>query len=65
MEGSSVVTNARSYIGNVSSPGSYTVVVTNLTNGCVDSTTVQVSQDIKTPSAKIVQKGTLTLVWIR
>ena len=59
-KGSSVVTNARSYIGNVSSPGSYTVVVTNLTNGCVDSTTVQVSQDIKTPSAKIVQKGTLT-----
>lgn len=44
----------------VSKPGTYTLVVTNNTNGCTSSTSVQVTQDIKAPIAEAGQNGLLT-----
>lgn len=45
---------------NVNQPGTYTLVVTNTTNGCTASDQVTVTQDITPPLATIAQPPTIT-----
>ena len=45
-----IVTGASTPQPTVNLPGTYTLVISNLQNGCVDSTAVQVVQDIMPPT---------------
>ncbi|MBK8564298.1 MAG: gliding motility-associated C-terminal domain-containing protein [Saprospiraceae bacterium] len=47
-------------IANAATPGSYTLTVTNILNGCTDDVTVQVSSDLNFPAANPVANGNLS-----
>lgn len=44
----------------VSQPGSYTLLVTNVVNGCTEEASITVSQDIEQPLAQVAAPDTLT-----
>ncbi|HRI01455.1 MAG TPA: gliding motility-associated C-terminal domain-containing protein [Saprospiraceae bacterium] len=54
------VSNPNSYSPTTDQPGVYTLVVTNTSNGCVDSVKAIVGVDRALPTANISQKGQLT-----
>ncbi len=49
-----------STIKNVTSPGTYTVTVTNPVNGCINTTSVAVAQNIAVPNVAVATPGILT-----
>lgn len=60
--GGHIVSGANSLIAAVDSPGLYTLLVTDATNGCTASDTVEVFKDADAPIASVAVPGPLTCV---
>ncbi|MFZ1255907.1 MAG: gliding motility-associated C-terminal domain-containing protein [Saprospiraceae bacterium] len=58
--GPGTIQNGNTYTPKVDATGSYRIIVTNNDNGCVDSTSVNVTADLRKPIPDISQIGQLT-----
>ncbi len=58
--GGNIVSGAGTPTPTVNAPGQYTLLVTDLDNGCTSSSTVLVQNDANAPTAAVGQPGTLT-----
>ncbi|MDQ3142203.1 MAG: gliding motility-associated C-terminal domain-containing protein [Bacteroidota bacterium] len=54
------IDNANTYKATVYQQGTYTFIIRNSSNGCLDSSSVTVTEDKRAPIADIQPKGTLT-----
>ncbi len=55
-----ILSGQNSLFALVDAPGSYTLYVSNTVNGCVDSATVEVTQDVQPPQISIANPEELT-----
>ena len=55
-----IINNDNTLFPTIDSPGSYTLYIEDLTNGCIDSASVNVGQDIALPDVSIANPDTLT-----
>ncbi|MBK9335472.1 MAG: hypothetical protein IPM98_02320 [Lewinellaceae bacterium] len=58
--GGNIVSGAGTLTPTVNAPGQYTLLVTDLDNGCTATSTVLVQNDANAPAATVGQPGTLT-----
>jgi gliding motility-associated-like protein len=55
-----IVSGSDLSIATTNIPGEYTLIITNTVNGCIDSSTIEVLQDITIPTLEIAPPATLT-----
>ena len=56
-----IVSGGTTLFPTVNQPGDYTLLVTNTSNGCTNTTTIQVEEDVTSPTAVIDQTTNLML----
>jgi hypothetical protein len=58
--GAGIVSGSNANIITVNTPGTYTVIITDIANGCTNSSTATVAQDITLPTVSIAPPALLT-----